>query len=141
MNIPEIPPFNPNARRRREEGQGHHNKLPGPQEPQRPATTTVLPLTPHNTNARSQQQAASQTTGSKTTHRNSAAPTSSSHAAPEGAHSSSSSRHHQPGHTSSRYRVCFGPYTLLQTLGEGEFGKVKLGVRGDTCAWLLVFLF
>jgi hypothetical protein len=26
----------------------------------------------------------------------------------------------------------FGPYLLLQTLGEGEFGKVKLGMRIDT---------
>lgn len=25
----------------------------------------------------------------------------------------------------------FGPYVLLQTLGEGEFGKVKLGVHTD----------
>jgi hypothetical protein len=25
----------------------------------------------------------------------------------------------------------FGPYLLLQTLGEGEFGKVKLGLHGD----------
>ena len=23
----------------------------------------------------------------------------------------------------------FGPYLLLQTLGEGEFGKVKLGIH------------
>jgi len=26
----------------------------------------------------------------------------------------------------------FGPYLLLQTLGEGEFGKVKLGLH---CQW------
>ncbi|CAG8456663.1 1617_t:CDS:10 [Paraglomus occultum] len=26
----------------------------------------------------------------------------------------------------------FGPYLLLQTLGEGEFGKVKLGMHADT---------
>jgi protein-serine/threonine kinase len=25
----------------------------------------------------------------------------------------------------------FGPYLLLQTLGEGEFGKVKLGLHGQ----------
>lgn len=25
-----------------------------------------------------------------------------------------------------------GPYRLLQTLGEGEFGKVKLGVHAET---------
>lgn len=25
----------------------------------------------------------------------------------------------------------FGPYVLLQTLGEGEFGKVKLGVHTE----------
>lgn len=27
--------------------------------------------------------------------------------------------------------INFGPYVLLQTLGEGEFGKVKLGVHKD----------
>ena len=27
--------------------------------------------------------------------------------------------------------VGFGPYVLLQTLGEGEFGKVKLGVHTE----------
>jgi len=30
-----------------------------------------------------------------------------------------------------RAMVGFGPYVLLQTLGEGEFGKVKLGVHTD----------
>lgn len=25
-----------------------------------------------------------------------------------------------------------GPYNLLQTLGEGEFGKVKLGIHSET---------
>ncbi|GAA98916.1 uncharacterized protein L969DRAFT_104375 [Mixia osmundae IAM 14324] len=33
--------------------------------------------------------------------------------------------------SNGRPRVFFGPYQLLQTLGEGEFGKVKLGVHGD----------
>ena len=26
----------------------------------------------------------------------------------------------------------FGPYLLLQTLGEGEFAKVKLGMHAET---------
>lgn len=30
-----------------------------------------------------------------------------------------------------RALVNFGPYILLQTLGEGEFGKVKLGIHKD----------
>lgn len=30
-----------------------------------------------------------------------------------------------------RPMVGFGPYVLLQTLGEGEFGKVKLGVHTE----------
>jgi len=30
-----------------------------------------------------------------------------------------------------RTLINFGPYILLQTLGEGEFGKVKLGVHKD----------
>jgi len=32
----------------------------------------------------------------------------------------------------SRKQNMFGPYLMLQTLGEGEFGKVKLGVHTDT---------
>ncbi|KAI7937972.1 hypothetical protein MJO28_014892 [Puccinia striiformis f. sp. tritici] len=32
-----------------------------------------------------------------------------------------------PSHAMPRQRVYFSPYLLLQTLGEGEFGKVKLG--------------
>ena len=31
----------------------------------------------------------------------------------------------------NRPMVGFGPYVLLQTLGEGEFGKVKLGVHNE----------
>lgn len=34
-------------------------------------------------------------------------------------------------HPMPRQKVYFGPYILLQTLGEGEFGKVKLGVHSD----------
>ncbi|ORX56738.1 Pkinase-domain-containing protein [Hesseltinella vesiculosa] len=34
--------------------------------------------------------------------------------------------YHPPPH---RKPVVFGPYLLLQTLGEGEFGKVKLGIH------------
>lgn len=30
-----------------------------------------------------------------------------------------------------RPMVAFGPYVLLQTLGEGEFGKVKLGIHTE----------
>jgi protein-serine/threonine kinase len=30
-----------------------------------------------------------------------------------------------------RQLINFGPYILLQTLGEGEFGKVKLGVHRE----------
>lgn len=40
-----------------------------------------------------------------------------------------------------RPMVGFGPYVLLQTLGEGEFGKVKLGVHtehGVECAIKLI---
>ncbi|POW23099.1 hypothetical protein PSHT_00632, partial [Puccinia striiformis] len=36
-----------------------------------------------------------------------------------------------PSHAMPRQRVYFSPYLLLQTLGEGEFGKVKLGVHSS----------
>ena len=29
-------------------------------------------------------------------------------------------------------KIKLGPYLLLQTLGEGEFGKVKLGIHTET---------
>lgn len=34
-----------------------------------------------------------------------------------------------------------GPYNLLQTLGEGEFGKVKLGIHSETGQEVLKFEF
>ncbi|POW04391.1 hypothetical protein PSTT_10419 [Puccinia striiformis] len=40
-----------------------------------------------------------------------------------------------PSHAMPRQRVYFGPYLLLQTLGEGEFGKVKLGVHSSPDRW------
>lgn len=55
---------------------------------------------------------------------------------------SATSRRADPAYTPSfnpaylaagRPRVYFGPYLLLQTLGEGEFGKVKLGVHSERC--------
>jgi protein-serine/threonine kinase len=37
---------------------------------------------------------------------------------------------YQP-HPMPRQKIYFGPYILLQTLGEGEFGKVKLGIHSE----------
>ncbi|GAA5985682.1 hypothetical protein JCM11641_001473 [Rhodosporidiobolus odoratus] len=34
-------------------------------------------------------------------------------------------------HPMPKQRIYFGPYILLHTLGEGEFGKVKLGVHAE----------
>ncbi|KAI5481153.1 serine/threonine protein kinase Kin4 [Pseudohyphozyma bogoriensis] len=34
-------------------------------------------------------------------------------------------------HQMPKQRIYFGPYILLQTLGEGEFGKVKLGLHSE----------
>ncbi|KAK4048521.1 hypothetical protein OIV83_004689 [Microbotryomycetes sp. JL201] len=34
-------------------------------------------------------------------------------------------------HPIPRQKIYFGPYILLQTLGEGEFGKVKLGIHSE----------
>lgn len=39
-----------------------------------------------------------------------------------------------------RTLIYFGPYILLQTLGEGEFGKVKLGIHKDSCEEVAVKL-
>ncbi|KAL1925527.1 uncharacterized protein VTP21DRAFT_410 [Calcarisporiella thermophila] len=39
---------------------------------------------------------------------------------------------HEPASTSPRKKNMLGPYQLLRTVGEGEFGKVKLGVHSET---------
>ena len=36
------------------------------------------------------------------------------------------------GRRSHTRQIKLGPYVLLQTLGEGEFGKVKLGIHTET---------
>ena len=41
--------------------------------------------------------------------------------------SNGSSRRHSSSHNGRRRQVTFGPYIIGPTLGEGEFGKVKLG--------------
>lgn len=41
-----------------------------------------------------------------------------------------SQRHSQSYH--GRRHNMFGPYVMLQTLGEGEFGKVKLAIHAET---------
>ena len=42
-------------------------------------------------------------------------------------------------HNPTRRNNMFGPYLLLQTLGEGEFGKVKLGMHVDSHEEVLRF--
>lgn len=37
-----------------------------------------------------------------------------------------------PKRSTQRKQNKLGPYNLLQTLGEGEFGKVKLGIHSKT---------
>lgn len=41
---------------------------------------------------------------------------------------------------SNRRQIKLGPYLLLQTLGEGEFGKVKLGIHTETGQEVRAFL-
>lgn len=38
---------------------------------------------------------------------------------------------HSSGYPGRRHNM-FGPYVMLQTLGEGEFGKVKLAIHSET---------
>ncbi|KAL2863703.1 putative serine/threonine protein kinase (Kin4) [Aspergillus lucknowensis] len=49
----------------------------------------------------------------------------------DGARSSMQSRQDFPEHTIKRKETTFGQYILGQTVGEGEFGKVKLGWKRD----------
>lgn len=52
--------------------------------------------------------------------------------AEDGGHSGHRSRHdYNNGNTIKRKETTFGTYILGQTLGEGEFGKVKLGWKRD----------
>ncbi|KAJ3113532.1 hypothetical protein HDU96_003314, partial [Phlyctochytrium bullatum] len=39
--------------------------------------------------------------------------------------------HHASSRSASKYPL-FGPYRLIRTIGEGEFGKVKLAVHSET---------
>jgi hypothetical protein len=41
------------------------------------------------------------------------------------------SQRHSQGYHGKRHNM-FGPYVMLQTLGEGEFGKVKLAIHAET---------
>lgn len=43
-----------------------------------------------------------------------------------------SPEHRQHSYYQYRKQNMFGPYLMLQTLGEGEFGKVKLGMHIET---------
>lgn len=44
----------------------------------------------------------------------------------------SATKPNMPSRPTQKKQNKLGPYTLLQTLGEGEFGKVKLGVHSET---------
>lgn len=44
----------------------------------------------------------------------------------------SASTHATPKRPVQKKQNKLGPYNLLQTLGEGEFGKVKLGIHIET---------
>lgn len=47
-------------------------------------------------------------------------------------HISQDHHHRQQSYYQYRKQNMFGPYLMLQTLGEGEFGKVKLGIHIET---------
>lgn len=44
----------------------------------------------------------------------------------------SAATHSTPKRPVQKKQNKLGPYNLLQTLGEGEFGKVKLGIHIET---------
>ncbi|KAL8291368.1 hypothetical protein RQP46_002346 [Phenoliferia psychrophenolica] len=137
-----IPPFNPNNRRapaapapgpaRSHPAEGDNVQLQAParipaqhQTTHRPASTAVIPVQHSSASYASQQQEqllqqqrARQSVGYLPTH---SAPASSA-----GPYPNIYSPHAMP-----RQKIYFGPYILLQTLGEGEFGKVKLGVHSE----------
>ncbi|KAK4699568.1 hypothetical protein P7C70_g6692, partial [Phenoliferia sp. Uapishka_3] len=100
------------------------SRIPAPihQTQHRPASAQVIPVTaplsPTNSAATAQQQQrARQSVGYLPTN-----PSASS----AGPYPNIYSPHAMP-----RQKIYFGPYILLQTLGEGEFGKVKLGVHSE----------
>ena len=122
----EIPPYNPNKRRQVPPevlSNTLAKGLPSLSAP-RPASTTVVPiptsypLTPES----------SQSNGTKFN------PQRASHTVSGLGNHSNVGQAYQPQHLTSangKRPVYFGNYLLLQTLGEGEFGKVKLGVHSE----------
>ena len=144
-----IPPFNPNNRRQQQQPplpptppsqqdafdrfdqhQAAQSRAPVPhQQSSRPASTNVVPVasmhaSPQHAAASAsaqlqQQQRARQSVGYLPTNANAGASS-------LGPYPNIYSPHAMP-----RQKIYFGPYILLQTLGEGEFGKVKLGVHSE----------
>lgn len=104
----------------------------------RPASTTVVPILQTPEQYASSQRKEAATTGARSkadrnTHQIIVnAPHTTGHANPEQAQGMGIYQPPPNSGNNGRPKIFFGPYQLLQTLGEGEFGKVKLGVRGDT---------
>lgn len=183
-SLPAIPPFNPNAKRRRQDENVNENQgqpasratsqqgssvppmapsgMPSRQANAsgsgsargngRPVTANVMqslpPTTPNSyldpSQANAPQRGAA-TTGARPSRNDRAsyqtqiAPNTVASSNPGmGIHQQPYAMSQSQAH-SSRPRIFFGPYQLLQTLGEGEFGKVKLGVRGDQYVIVLIF--
>lgn len=110
----------------------HHHQRPSHQTTHRPASAAVIPvaspippyLTPQlQASSRVRQSVGYLPTSSLHNNHNNNSATDLTSAGP---YPQLYTPHQMP-----RQKIYFGPYILLQTLGEGEFGKVKLGVHSE----------
>ncbi|KAG5643181.1 hypothetical protein DXG03_001385 [Asterophora parasitica] len=94
-----------------------------PSESPRPVSAAVIPAQPPSSSSRRQQRGASHTVVSQASQGQSEAQYTDVYSHPAAvAYATAHPRRTIPK---------FGPYLLLQTLGEGEFGKVKLGLHSQ----------
>ncbi|EGG01679.1 phosphotransferase [Melampsora larici-populina 98AG31] len=142
-----IPPYNPSKKNHHssqsQQQQQHHHHQSNSTRP-RPVTTAITPVSSNNPNHQTQSRnhlppnmpvPATPSNRNRASHQIQTSNTLPNTSTDENSSQSNSLSMVGPSHPMPRQRIYFGPYLLLQTLGEGEFGKVKLGVHSSPDRW------
>lgn len=144
-----IPPFNPSSSNRKHHhhssssSSNHHHHQSHSSSRPRPVTTAITPVTFNNPNQSQSRNhlppnmpvPAAPSNRNRASHQIQTSNTLPNHSTDETSSSTNPLSMVGPSHPMPRQRIYFGPYLLLQTLGEGEFGKVKLGVHSSPERW------